>query len=207
MKIDLNRKSVPDNVPALCPHCGHNATFEQVGVEDNCSTDNRFGIRRCPRNSCKGYLFIVTDSGMNVVKTFPSITIDFNSSDIPDNVAKCLKEAIECHANDNEIAAAIMVRKTLEELCHDKDAKGKDLKERIQDLGGQILIPESLLNGMDKLRLLGNDAAHVEARVFVEIGKKEVEVAINFAKKVLEATYQYDALLAELDGLSEQNEK
>jgi hypothetical protein len=49
--------------------------------------------------------------------------------------------------------------------------------------------------------LLGNDAVHVEAQVYAEVGQREVEVAINVVKTILQATYQMDSLLSELENL------
>ena len=94
-----------------------------------------------------------------------------------------------------------MVRKTLEELCRDRGAQGADLRKRIQVLGEKIVLPKELLDGLDDLRLLGNDAAHVESRAYDAIGKAEVEVAVEFAKEVLKATYQHAALLDKLRAL------
>jgi uncharacterized protein DUF4145 len=94
-----------------------------------------------------------------------------------------------------------MVRKTLEELCENRGAQGKNLKDRITDLGGKVVLPKELLDGLDDLRLLGNDAAHIESKVFQQVGKDEVELSIEFTKEVLKAIYQYDDLLARLRAL------
>jgi hypothetical protein len=112
-----------------------------------------------------------------------------------------LEEAITCHADGCFVAAAIMVRKTLEELCRDRQAQGRDLKERIRDLGTKIVLPHDLLSGLDDLRLLGNDAAHIESREYDKLGKEEVEIGIEFTKEVLKATYQYSTLLGRLRSL------
>ena len=97
----------------------------------------------------------------------------------------------------------IMVRRTLEDLCADKNAKGKDLKERIAALSSSVVLPPGLLSGIDNLRLLGNDAAHVEARVYGSVGKPEVELAIDVAREVLKAVYQFDSLVARLEQLKQ----
>jgi hypothetical protein len=107
-------------------------------------------------------------------------------------VLNAFEEAIKSHANSCFIAAAIMIRKTLEEICIERGAAGKNLYSKLQDLGGKILIPKELLEGMNELRLLGNDAAHIEAQTFSEIGKEEIEVSLDFVKEILKAVYQYD---------------
>lgn len=94
-----------------------------------------------------------------------------------------------------------MVRKTLEELCHAQGATGGNLKERIRTLGSKIVLPQDLLDGLDDLRLLGNDAAHIESQEFNTVGKEEVEIGIEFAKEILKAAYQYSNLLAKLRSL------
>jgi hypothetical protein len=115
-----------------------------------------------------------------------------------------MEEAITSHSNQCFIAAAIMVRKTLEELCSDRQATGKNLKERVRNLGTKIVLPKELLDGLDDLRLLGNDAAHIESQEFNKVGSDEVEIGIEFTKEVLKATYQYSALLDRLRGLKKQ---
>ena len=94
-----------------------------------------------------------------------------------------------------------MVRRTLEVICDDNGVSGNNLKQRIEALGQTIVLPQQLIEGMDELRLLGNDAAHIEARVFTNIGRAELDVAIRFTKEILKAVYQYNALLRELQAL------
>jgi len=94
-----------------------------------------------------------------------------------------------------------MVRKTLELLCNEQNATGSNLKLRLQALGSVAVLPPDLLTGLDDLRLLGNDAAHLESQAYNQVGKEEVEVAIEFTKEVLKAIYQYTTLLSRLRGL------
>jgi hypothetical protein len=116
-------------------------------------------------------------------------------------VLAALEEAITCHANSCFVAGAIMVRKTLEELCRERGAAGPNLKERVKSLQTKVILPPELLEGLDDLRLLGNDAAHVESQEYNQVGEEEVEVGIEFAKEVLKAVYQYSALLQRLRAL------
>jgi hypothetical protein len=94
-----------------------------------------------------------------------------------------------------------MVRRALEAVCADQGVTGDNLYERIEHLGNAIVLPRGLIAALHNLRLLGNDAVHVEARVYAEVGKREVEAAINVAKTILQATYQMDSLLDELEHL------
>lgn len=63
--------------------------------------------------------------------------------------------------------------------------------------GGEPRKEEALHN----LRLLGSDAVHVEARVYADVGKRQVEVAVDVVKTILQAIYQMDTIFGELESL------
>src|SRR5690606_30975361 len=96
------------------------------------------------------------------------------------------------------VASAIMVRRTLEELCEDKGCTGKNLSERLKSLKGSVVLPSELLDAFDELRLLGNDAAHIESKNYDQIGREEVGVAIELAKEILKGVYQMSSLVEKL---------
>ncbi len=189
-----------------CPHCHTRGTFEPFsGVADcgvNHGTINAelLGQRRCPNPDCRGHVFFIAQKG-KLVGLIPPERIDFDAIGIPERIVSVLEEAITCHANGCFTAAAIMVRKALEELCDDRGAKGDNLKLRIADLGARVVLPKELLDALDHIRLLGNDAAHLEAKVYKDIGKAELEAAIALAKEILKATFQYASLLQQLRAL------
>ncbi|MGP0071925.1 MAG: DUF4145 domain-containing protein [Bryobacteraceae bacterium] len=158
------------------------------------------GHRRCPNPSCAVHIFVVHRGGL-VLVSYPPETIDFDASKIPPLITTAFEEAIACHSNHCFVAAAIMVRKTLEELCRNRGAKGGNLKEKLKDLKSQIVLPIDLLDGLDDIRLLGNDAAYIEAQVFNQIAQQELDVAIEFTKEVLKAIYRYGSLREKLRAL------
>lgn len=158
------------------------------------------GVRRCPDPACHAAIFFVWKQGA-LADSYPAETIDFDATNVPVPIQSALEEAIKSHAQRCFVASAIMVRKTLEELCKDRQATGANLKERIRALGTKVVLPAELLAGLDDLRLLGNDAAHIESQEYEKVGKEEVEVGIEFTKEVLKAVYQYSALLNRLRAL------
>ncbi|OQW36394.1 MAG: hypothetical protein A4E20_07840 [Nitrospira sp. SG-bin2] len=145
------------------------------------------------------HIFFVTNN--STTECFPPERLDFDATDIPKPLVASLTEAITCHSLECYIASALMVRRTLEELCKDRGATGKNLKERLASLGTKVVLPTELLEALDHLRLLGNDAAHIESQEYDKIGKPEVEIAVAFTKEVLKAVYQYSGLLDKLKGL------
>jgi hypothetical protein len=196
-------------VKVRCPACRQRGTFEAFDNLPDLSAQRlenptyiRFGQRMCPDPECGAHLFFAFDvQTKKLLGTYPAERIDFDATNLPSTVLESLEEAIACHANQCFIAAAIMVRKTLEELCDDRGATGQNLKERVKQLGTKVVLPQELLDGLDDLRLLGNDAAHIESQKFNQVGPEEVETSLEFAKEVLKATYQYSALLSRLRSL------
>jgi hypothetical protein len=164
-----------------------------------------FGIRICPNTECRSILFVARDGSGAVKLAFPPEIIDFDASNLPPSILSSLEEAIKCHASGCYRASALMVRRTLEELCDDKKATGANLKARVASLSAVAVIPAELLTAADELRVLGNDAAHIEAKEYDQIGKVEAELAIELAKELLKAVYQYTSLLARLTALKKTN--
>ena len=187
-----------------CPACRQRATFDKLGADMQVAVQHGralvAGQRVCPDPTCHAHLFFIATNGELLV-TYPPETIDFDSTALPPGVQGALEEAVICHANGAFVAAAIMVRKTLEELCRERGASGRNLKERIKALRASVILPTELLDGLDELRLLGNDAAHVESKDYEGIGRTEVETALKFTKEVLKAAYQLSTLLDEIRSL------
>lgn len=200
----------PMNVVSIrCPACRQQGTFERLNsMDERLIKDGppqeviRYaGQRRCPNPTCRAHIFVVHEPNGRRLVSYPPERFDFDASSIPRPVHKAMEEALACHATQSYTAAAMMIRKTLEELCLDRKANGTTLQLRIKDLGSKIILPSELLQAIDDLRLLGNDAAHVEAKTYDDIGKEEIEAAFELTKEILKATYQYAILLGKLQGL------
>jgi hypothetical protein len=205
---NVGSSSTLREVNMRCPGCRREATMrtftkgDAVGSSKDRAGAFHLGHRWCPNPECQTHVFVVLDYGSGgLIASYPPETIDFDATDLPAAVVEAFEEAIKCHAQQCWVAAAIMVRKTLEEVCHDRGAEGKNLSARIQALGSKVVLPQELLDGLDDLRLLGNDAAHIESRVFNDVGSDEVEVAIDVTKEILKATYQYGAIMGRLRAL------
>ena len=127
--------------------------------------------------------------------------MSFDSAGIPDEILSSVQEAVSAHAASCYRAAAMMVRRTLEVLCDTLDAGGKNLEERIKQLRTKVVLPEALFEGMNEIRFLGNDAAHIESRHYAAVGKAEVEAAIEFTTMILKSLYQLDDLVKKMQAL------
>lgn len=201
-KLVTSSSIVGGPVSLRCPGCRQVGTFETLkNISDVHNGTVFFGQRRCPNPQCRVHVFCVVDPKQGVVRSYPPERIDFDPKNIPAPIQKTLAEAIACRAEGLHVAAAIMIRRTLEELCEDKGATGHNLKARLAALQGSVVLPQSLLAALDDLRLLGNDAAHIEAKTFDSVGSEELDVAIELSKEILKAVYQLDDLLGRLRAL------
>lgn len=190
-------------VSIRCPACSHVGTFDPLNNIPDAHVPPNLWLcqRRCPNPSCHAHVFCIHDNSGAVMRTYPAQRIDFDPKGIPDRIVNTFSEALSCHAENLHIAAAIMIRRTLEELCEDKKATGNTLKDRIGALQSTVVLPKELFTALDDVRLLGNDAAHIEAKTYDSVGPAEIEVAIELAKEVLKAVYQLDDLVARLRAL------
>lgn len=202
MKLKVEQMNPLGSAPitARCPHCGVKVMFEPVGQDILINRNIICGQRRCPLSDCNGHVFVVTEQNQ-LIAIYPPVVIDFDTTNVPERVVTPFQEAIECHAQGHHTAAAIMLRRTLEAICDDRHVTGGTLKTRIQALGSVVILPRELLEGLDELRILGNNAAHVNATDYTTISDNELRVAIEFAKEILKALYQYSALLERLRAL------
>jgi hypothetical protein len=191
-----------------CPECGQKSILAHAALPDAAAERIGvgypvvWGVRVCPDAECGALIFIVIDTrNDSIIESFPPESIDFDSTDLPPAVLEAFKEAVECHAHACYKASVIMVRKTLEEVCADREASGNNLKERLENLRGKLLLPPEMFDALHDLRLLGNDAAHIELKDFDAIDKEKVEVALDIGKEILKAAYQYKAIMGRLDAL------
>ena len=191
-----------------CPHCCAVGTFPAEnpgsGFQFQVALDARtyainlgFSARLCPNLGCMKPVFIAESNG-NIAYSAPPQSIDFDALNVPSKVAESVREAILCHSVGCFRASALMIRRSLEEICEDKGANGDNLKVRIESLSKTIVVPKALIDALDQLRVLGNDAAHIEARIYDEIGSPEVEIGLILCKEFIKATYQLDDLVNRL---------
>ncbi|PRA53842.1 hypothetical protein CQ062_13570 [Ochrobactrum sp. MYb68] len=195
-----------------CPACSHKGAFSAISYEildavwddvdingDKTYKNWAAGLRVCPNEKCKALVFFADHDGE--LTTYPPEILDFDSTNLPESILLSLEEAIKAHSAGCYRASALMVRRVLEELCKDKKATGDNLMLRLKSLGNSVIIPGELLEAADELRLLGNDAAHIEAKAYDNIGATECEIAIELTKELLKAVYQYTTLVAKLKAL------
>ena len=191
------------SIVTTCPVCSKGGTLVPFSNIPDCRINNRqneafvAGQRKCPNPSCSAHIFFLrAPDGATVF--YPKLRIEFNAESIPAQIRSSFDEVVTCHAEGCYVASAIMVRRTLEELCEDKGCTGSNLFQRIEALKNSVVLPQELFAALDELRLLGNDAAHLESKSYDNIGEEELSVAIELTKEILKSVYQMEGLVNRL---------
>lgn len=202
-------------VTIRCPHClvtssfhpclPRSYTYRKAQPHPNAPNQNhhvqfKATLRICPSDKCRGLVLTVI-SGATVMRVIPNERLEFDPQGVPGQLVSTLLEAVDCHSCGAFRASALMVRRLMEELCEAQGAKGNNLYQRLEDLGKKVPVSIALLDGARELRILGNDAAHIEAKEYASIGKEEAEIAIEVGKEILKAFYQHQSLVERLQKL------
>ena len=198
-------------IAVVCPGCRREGNFQvlgqdlsfQVPVPPNSVRIVVVGHRQCPNPNCATHVFVVYEPGMptRLLCTYPAGRIDFDTNGVPERVWRTFDEALTCAASECYVAAGMLIRKTLEAVCEDRAARGATLADRIADLKTKVTLPTELFEAMTHLRLLGNDAAHIEAKTYDNIGREEIAAAAELSKEIIKSTYQYKDLVGKLKAL------
>ena len=128
----------------------------------------------------------------NAVLVYPSIKkID---AVVPAEIVKGFNEAKKVK-HKSSLAFAVMIRRAMEGVCLDQSAKGKNLKEKIDDLAKKEIIPNSLGRMANAIRYIGNAGAHAKGE---DVTDDEVKVLDEFMRAIIEYVYVAPAKLNKL---------
>lgn len=188
-----------------CPWCGIRSSVESV-VFHYSSRDGGgrylYTVAVCPARDCdRASFLIITDPykrffdyvEIYAAKVFPNAHADYAPEGVPEQIAMEFCEALECGWAGHDIAAALVGRRVLQAAARDViGTKLKNLQEEIE------AIPDDRLNKALKeqahhVRLIGNDAAHVDP-----VAKEDVEDLLAFVEQVLDALYVGPTKVAKL---------
>ncbi len=201
-----------DVLSAVCSHCNSKANFTRFSsskdikffspIDERTTKEFAVGIRICPDRRCNGIMFLLYDQEKVVINQYPVRDVEFDGTDVPDSIASTFSEAVKCHSHHFHTAAAIMIRRTLEEVCDHFKCTGNNLHERLETLGDKdMVIPKNLMEAAFELKMLGNDAAHIESKKYENIGAEEIELAVSLTKEILKAAFQLEGLVVKLQNL------
>ena len=203
-----------------CPRCKAKVAAEECGRAENTGwieeADEPFGSRillgRCP--SCKELLVgeaqqldfegydSETDGWSDVVRVYPHPPKTFLSYRVPRVVKDSLSEADRCLQTGANIAACVMLGRSLEALCRDllspageveAEVEGNPKSEKAIMLGSGIrqlrergIIDDRLYTWSEELRAFRNLAAHPED---ISISREDASDLQSFVHAIVEYVY------------------
>ena len=108
-----------------------------------------------------------------------------NLKNVPKNIASSFEAALKIK-NINSDLTLLSLRKTLELICNDKIAKGKDLNSKIKSLIDDKVFPVEFEDAYWIIRHLGNKAAHADDTGVHTYDVKEI---INLLYTIIDYLY------------------
>ena len=191
----ITKKAEPGVSFIDCPNCEKLVEMDVKGVYEGMGSEDPFPCRYTLMRCKKCYRPVLmlqeyTDEYNkwdDVYRLYPPQSKYCNRS-IPKVVSDAYTEALTCIKGKAYTAAVIMCRKTIECICHDKKAKGKDLFEQLKYLKDESVIEHNLYDWANALRLLGNDAVHEAEMTF---SKQDSVDVIEFTDALLGYVYTF----------------
>ena len=194
-----------------CGHCHNISPMVIIGNvnQENEYEDSEYG-RMCDSGTIYSVLECPACSKINIVNYFwhdnmeSEDEVDYEFlypiSDkyplgLPDNILSTYKAAEKVKSIDVN-AYAILMRRMLELVCIDRNAKQGTLASMLKDLADKNEIPQKLVNVAKGLKDFGNIGAHAGIG---ELSEKEIPIINALSKAILEYIYSapYLATLAE----------
>ena len=184
-----------------CFHCGNKAPMEVVATYNDTIvfgeapyTDEayfRWLLLMCPscrRPTLEEIYTITSEQELEGWPVHESILYPskINLEGFPETVKKSYEAALKVR-NVEPNAFAVLIGRTLDNICRDRNAKGNTLYEKLTDLSNRNEIPGRLAEMAQGLRLLRNIGAHAELG---EIVNDDVPILIALCEAILEYVYR-----------------
>ncbi len=184
-----------------CRHCGNKTKLDIVAKynerysDDFCCSIDWLILKCCACNEilfAKIYAgedtqYVSEDGSIEWEENFDTLypVITYQNTNVPKKVNNAFLSAIKAQHID-DVICLIALRRTLEIICKDKNAKGRTLKDKILDLTNNGTFPVIINEASDILRILGNEAAHGDD---FEYDWSIVKEMVNFTQIIIEYVY------------------
>jgi hypothetical protein len=184
-----------------CGHCGNISHMSIVGsISDTQSESDEEGgyyrewgttyeVLDCPACHKKNiFTYPWSDFWDDEDEVVPEILYPVDQGapiGLPNSISKTFMAAEKIKRIDVN-AYAILMRRLLEQVCIDRNAKRGTLAEMLSDLAGKKEIPDKLVNVAKGLRNFGNIGAHAGD---AELSEKEIPIVHALTKAILEYIY------------------
>ncbi len=149
-----------------CPFCMEEDNFKTVAhfEKKKANSEKRLNFDTLECGNCKGYVMTLWSRGeygeLYDCRVLPwPIRLESHPEHWPSDVGRYWLQAKKNLKDENWDAAVLMARSALQLALRDKKAKGKTLKEEIEDLAAKGILPPIVKDWSHEVRELGNDSA------------------------------------------------
>lgn len=112
-------------------------------------------------------------------------TIAVSQEGVPKDIYTAYESSVKTKGIDHAICL-LSLRRVLEMICKDKQAKGHNLERKIEDLIEKKILPPMIGDACWIIRQMGNDAAHADK---VDIFAIEVDQVIGYVATIIDYLY------------------
>lgn len=190
---------IKDNQIIKCPNCGNKTSqklfsvvtgYEVIDIDagEEITAEDYYFTVQC--STCREVSLLVNwehdedPTDLSVAGVLYPVKKNFRDP-VPEAIAKIYNEAKKIE-KISPISFAVMGRKVIESIAMDRNAKGKDLKQKIKDLAAKNIIPDILYKMSDAVRVLGNLGAH---DINIDISSEEAKILDEFMVALIEYVY------------------
>lgn len=104
---------------------------------------------------------------------------------LPEIVRAIYQETHKAISNRLSVLSGVGIRAIIEAVCNEKEAKGRNLEDKIDNLVDQGFLARNEAEILHGTRILGNKAAHEQK----PLDHKNLSVALDIAEHLLETVY------------------
>ena len=187
-----------------CPYCHVNSQMEVYRYHFNAETVYQNNVQkpkttqeihRC--TNCGGKFFYIDGKLM-----YPEPEVVAPAADMPAEVKKLFEEAASiCHRSPR--AACALLRLAIEVLCNQLGATGDSVSDKIASLVRRG-ISEEIQQGLDFVRVVGNNAVHPGQIAFDVDDERTAEILFKLINIIVERLITHPSTIKNLfEGLPE----
>lgn len=201
-----------------CPHCGflvhlvlldsakddgkNQITFA-AGIETETPyTGERatYLLCRCPRASCRGFVFAVVDDNGKIKVAYPytHATADSFDRHIPQFIREDMAEATRSFYASALKGTVVLCRRVIQDIAKDKKIEGGTNKEQIKAMHATGLITGPMFTAAHEIRHYGGYGAHPQDDGLDDITPEIAESLLELTNQFLQNIYVMDGRNKEL---------
>lgn len=198
-KFNVMSKNLSSTI--TCGHCGNISPMEIIGTADTSTSyyspegyemgesGDVYNILKCPSCNKVNIATYFWHDGMDTSEEVVYNILYPNQVDTPKGLPSHIASSINAAEKIKNIdvnAYAILLRRTLEQVCLDSEAKSGTLAAMLKELADRHEIPNKLVDVAKGLKDFGNIGAHAGIG---ELSEKEIPIVRALTFAILEYMY------------------